>query len=148
MKAVRNLIIGLTLFPLLLATGTLYAASDKLNSPMEELLASYLTEVQNEKPEARGFNAGEGKKLYFATRLHSKKNKERSCTTCHTKDPGTAGRTPVGKIIKPIARSANSDRFTDPKKVEKWFRRNCKWVLERECTPEEKGNYIIFMLSR
>ena len=148
MNSIRSLIIGLMLFPLLFAAGTLCAASEKLNPPMEELLASYLREVQKEKPEVRGFSAGEGKRLYFATRLHSKKNKERSCTTCHTKDPGKNGRTPVGKTIKPIARSANSDRFTDPKKVEKWFRRNCKWVLERECTPEEKGNYITFMLSR
>ena len=47
-----------------------------------------------------------------------------------------------------MAVSATPDRFTDLAKVEKWFRRNCNTVLGRECTTEEKGNFIAFMASQ
>jgi cytochrome c peroxidase len=148
MNLVKSVIIALLLFPLMVIGSTSHAESGKLNTPMEELLQSYRLEAQKGEPGFKAFSAEEGKKLFFMTRLHSKVKKERSCTTCHTKNPTHEGRTPVGKVIKPIARSANSDRYTDPKKVKKWFRRNCKWVLERECTAQEKGNYITFMLSQ
>ncbi|MFQ5585783.1 MAG: DUF1924 domain-containing protein [Thermodesulfobacteriota bacterium] len=148
MSLSKYCVIALLLFPLLVIGSTSHAESGKLNPSMEELLTSYRSEAQKGDPGFKGFSADEGKKLFTMTRRHSKKKKERSCTTCHTKNPTHEGRTPVGKTIKPIARSANSDRFTDPKKVEKWFRRNCKWVLERECTAKEKGNYITFMLSQ
>ena len=95
----------------------------------------------------KGFSADEGRKLFTASRMHSKKKESRSCTTCHTKDPSSMGRTKVGKKIDPISPAVTTDRFTDPKKVKKWFRRNCKWVFERVCTPEEKGNYITYMMS-
>ncbi len=71
-----------------------------------------------------------------------------SCSTCHTTDPTNTGQTRVGKAIKPMAVSANPDRFTDLAKVEKWFRRNCNTVLGRECTVMEKGDFIAFMASR
>jgi hypothetical protein len=70
-----------------------------------------------------------------------------SCSTCHTSDPRNVGHTRVGKPIQPMAVSRNPNRFTDAAKVEKWFRRNCKSVLGRECTPTEKGNYITYMMS-
>ncbi|MFQ5329303.1 MAG: DUF1924 domain-containing protein [Thermodesulfobacteriota bacterium] len=148
MNLTKSVIIGLLLFPLLVIGSASQAESGKLNAPMEELLQSYRLEAEKGEPGFTGFSATEGKKLFTTKRLHSKVHKERSCSTCHTKNPTHTGRTPVGKTIKPIARSANSDRFTVPKKVKKWFRRNCKWVLERECTAQEKGNYITFMLSQ
>jgi hypothetical protein len=122
-------------------------AAQKPNASMEKLLADYATEAKQAEPGFERFSVEEGKKLYFMTRNHSKKGEERSCTTCHTEDPGKPGRTKVGKPIKPISPAVTSDRFTDPKKVEKWFKRNCTWVLERECTAKEKGNYITFMMS-
>ena len=65
----------------------------------------------------------------------------------HT-DPHNAGQTTVGQAIKPMAVSVTPDRFTDMAKTEKWFRRNCKTVLGRECTPVEKGDFIAFMTSQ
>ena len=148
MNLTKSVIIGLLLFPLLVIESPSQAESGKLNAPMEELLQSYKLEAQKAETGFKGFSAEEGEKLFTMTRRHSKVKKERSCTTCHTKNPTHEGRTPVGKAIKPIAPSVNSDRFTDPKKVKKWFRRNCKWVLERECTAQEKGGlYHLHLIS-
>ncbi|RCX24728.1 DUF1924 domain-containing protein [Thioalbus denitrificans] len=70
----------------------------------------------------------------------------RSCSTCHTTDlkqSGTHART--GKAIEPMAPSVNPERLTDAKKIEKWFLRNCKWTLGRECTPQEKGDFLVYI---
>lgn len=93
------------------------------------------------------FSAEEGKKLFNSKRAHSQKKEERSCTTCHTANPAATGKTPVGKAIEPLSPAVNKERFTDQKKVEKWFKRNCEWVLERECTAKEKGDFITYMMS-
>ena len=68
-----------------------------------------------------------------------------SCTSCHTSNPVNAGQTRAGKAIEPMAVSASPGRFTDFAKTEKWFTRNCKTVLGRECTPQEKGDFITYM---
>ena len=51
------------------------------------------------------------------------------------------------KAVKPLAPSANADRFSDMKKVEKWFKRNCNDVLERVCTAQEKGDVLAYLLT-
>jgi hypothetical protein len=50
-------------------------------------------------------------------------------------------------VIEAMAPSVNPQRLTDAAKVEKWFGRNCKDVLERNCTAQEKGDYIQYLLS-
>ena len=71
---------------------------------------------------------------------------ERSCTSCHTKDLTAAGKhIKTNKVIKPMAPSSNAERFTDSKKVEKWFKRNCKWTIGRECTAQEKSNFLVYI---
>ena len=94
-----------------------------------------------------GFSAERGRAL-FATRHAGGKPKTPSCATCHTKDPRARGKTRVGKVIEPMAVSANPSRFTDARKVAKWFRRNCRSVLGRVCSAREKGDFITFMMSR
>lgn len=118
------------------------AQAGALNSEMQ----SFVSNLQKESG-ARSFSAEDGKKLFNSKRMHSQKNEERSCTTCHTVDPSRQGKTAVGKVIDPISPAVTKERFTDPKKVEKWFKRNCEWVLERECTPKEKGDFITYMMS-
>jgi len=51
----------------------------------------------------------------------------------------------TGKAIKPMAVAANPERFTDPAKVEKWFGRNCKEVIGRACTANEKADFIAYL---
>ncbi|MDH5559610.1 MAG: DUF1924 domain-containing protein [Deltaproteobacteria bacterium] len=105
------------------------------------------SKAQNQSPGFKGFSAEEGEKLYHLKRAFSKDGETRSCTSCHTNDPTKPGETKVGKAIKPLAPKVNNERFTDVEKIEKWFRRNCKWVLERECTVVEKGHFIEFIYS-
>jgi len=71
-----------------------------------------------------------------------------SCTTCHGNDPRAPGRSQTGKFIEPMAVSVSPLRFTNPVKVEKWFKRNCNEVLGRECTPQEKGDWLAYMASQ
>lgn len=71
-----------------------------------------------------------------------------SCTSCHTEDAKARGRhVKTHKEIEPLAPVANKERFTDPAKVEKWFKRNCKEVLGRVCTAQEKADFTAYMLS-
>jgi mono/diheme cytochrome c family protein len=70
----------------------------------------------------------------------------RSCASCHTEDltqPGRHART--GKPIEPLAPSVNPERLTDPKEVEKWLYRNCRWTLGRECTAAEKADLLAYI---
>lgn len=72
--------------------------------------------------------------------------KTRSCVTCHGKDLKATGKhVTTGKIIEPLAPSVNKKRLTDAKEIEKWFNRNCKWVLSRECTAQEKGDFLTYL---
>lgn len=71
-----------------------------------------------------------------------------SCSRCHTDSPLNVGHTRAGKAIAPMALSKSPNRFSDLKKVEKWFRRNCHSVYGRACTPQEKGNYLTYMTNQ
>jgi hypothetical protein len=82
----------------------------------------------------------------FYARKFGISDKMPACTACHTDDPARPGRHAVtGKDIKPLSPSANPERFTDAAKVEKWFKRNCKEVVGRECTPGEKADFIAYV---
>ena len=121
--------------------GVLIAATT-LNGPMQELFNSYKAAAG-----VKAFSAADGKKLYFTKRIHSEKKEERSCTSCHMDNPASEGKSSAGKAIDPLSPAVSKARFTDPKKVEKWFTRNCTWVFERECTAKEKGDFIAYMMS-
>ncbi len=70
----------------------------------------------------------------------------RSCATCHGRDLTKPGRHAVtNKVIEPLAPSVNPPRLTNQAKVEKWLRRNCRWTLGRECTAEEKADFIRYI---
>ena len=80
--------------------------------------------------------------------FNAKHGKEWSCASCHENPPNHDTKHIVtGKVIKPLSPNANPARFTDAAKVNKWFKRNCNDVLKRECTPEEKGNLLTYLLS-
>ena len=51
----------------------------------------------------------------------------------------------TGKPIKALAPSVQPQRLTDIGKIRKWFKRNCKWTLGRVCTPQEKGDILLFL---
>lgn len=71
-----------------------------------------------------------------------------SCATCHGEDLTKPGKHyKSGKVIEPMSRRSNPERLTDAEKVEKWFKRNCKQVLDRECTPLEKIDLLTFLVQ-
>lgn len=86
----------------------------------------------------------QGEQLWQKTFKHDGEFPDRSCTSCHTKDLTADGKhVKTGKVILPMAPSSNAERFTDSKKVEKWFKRNCLWTMDRECTAQEKANFLV-----
>ncbi len=113
-------------------------------APRGAVFEKYSAEARATVP-AFAADAARGKTLYFEA--HDRNGTPTSCATCHTDDPRTQGRSPVGKRIEPLSPSANPDRFTDPVKTERWFERNCKQVLGRVCSPAEKADFISYVSS-
>ena len=112
--------------------------------PREDQLAGY---AKAANAAASGFSAERGKALHTQNFASGKANTP-ACTSCHGKDTRAAGRTLVGKQNDPMALSVSPSRYTDPVKVEKWFKRNCTEVLGRECSAQEKGDWLSFMFSQ
>jgi len=116
-------------------------------TPRDAILAEFLARARSVDSGFTGFSAARGESLFSATHTGGKPDTP-SCTTCHTASPQNKGRTRAGKEIDPIAVSRAPKRFTDPAEVEKWFGRNCKSVLGRECSAVEKGDFITFMMGQ
>lgn len=94
-------------------------------------------------------NAAAGGAAWTAEHAQPDGSPARSCATCHTADltrPGKHAKT--GKPIEPLAPSVNPKSLTDPKHVEKWLYRNCRWTLGRECTAGEKADFLAYIKSQ
>ncbi|MDH5749956.1 MAG: DUF1924 domain-containing protein [Rhodospirillales bacterium] len=113
----------------------------------DSVLAHYQAQADQTGGTPTIFSAARGKAL-FQGQFTTGKPETPSCTSCHMATPTARGRTRAGKEIAPLAVSATPDRFTDLKKTEKWFLRNCTSVLGRQCTPVEKGDFITFMKTK
>ncbi|MEO0004314.1 MAG: hypothetical protein RLZZ22_2006 [Pseudomonadota bacterium] len=88
-------------------------------------------------------NAERGR-IFFAGRHGN----ELSCASCHQAPPIRDGKhASTGRRIAPLAPAFNPQAFTESAKVDKWFRRNCKDVLTRECTPAEKSDLMAYLVS-
>lgn len=71
-----------------------------------------------------------------------------SCASCHGTPPTAQGKhASTGKPIEPLAPAFNPQAFTDSARSDKWFRRNCKDVLSRECSAAEKADVLAYLLS-
>lgn len=71
-----------------------------------------------------------------------------SCASCHGAPPTATGKhATTGKAIPPLAPAFNARAFTDTAKVDKWFRRNCRDVLARECSAAEKADVLAYLAS-
>jgi len=133
---------------LLLATSlTLGFTSAGFAGPREDQLAQYASAAKTADPTFAGFSAARGKTLHTQTFTGGKPDTP-SCTSCHGTDPRAAGRNATGRAIEPVALSAAPTRYTDPAKVEKWFKRNCTEVMGRECSAKEKGDWLSFMFGQ
>lgn len=119
-----------------------FSAQPALAETPNEILASIQKEAVGTAG-FKGFSAARGANFF-----KSKHGGEWSCSSCHTENSAAIGKhAKTGKVIQPLAPSANAERFTDPAKVAKWFKRNCADVLERACTPQEKGDVLAYLLT-
>lgn len=109
------------------------------------LLTQYQQQAKQQNPAFSGFSAERGKALYY--RESTASGKAMSCASCHTSDPRKPGKTPAFRTLEPFAPSITPARFSDVKKVEKWFLRNCDDVFKRECSPQEKGDLLSWILT-
>jgi len=125
----------------LMLVSVLTAQTIRAETPNEVLIS-----LHNEAagtPGFQNFEAARGKILF-----NTKHGNDWSCSSCHTDNPSAQGKhAKTGKIVAPLAPSANAERFTNPKKVEKWFKRNCNDVLGRACTAQEKGDVLSYLLT-
>jgi hypothetical protein len=132
---------------LLLAIMMTYAASTAVAANLiPDMLKSYKAEG------ALHFNAKAGEDFWqqtFPAPEKAENSKPRSCQICHGMDLKKSGEhIRTGKVIDPMALSVNPERFSEAKKIKKWFRRNCKWVLGRTCTAQEKGNILLYLQNQ
>jgi len=89
-------------------------------------------------------NAERGR-AFFTT----KHGGEWSCSSCHNAPPTTEGKhASTSKPIAPMAPAFNAKAFTDAAKVDKWFRRNCKDVVSRECSAAEKADVLAYLIAQ
>ena len=121
--------------PLVLAVAALLQTAGAATPA--ELLAGYSAQAGSPAQPQRGqqfFNTVQGK--------------EWRCASCHGMPPTQAGRhASTGKTIAALAPAFNAERFTEPAKVEKWFRRNCNDVLGRECSAAEKADVLAWLMT-
>ena len=109
----------------------------------QTFLDEYRQAAKAQNPGFKGFTATAGESFY-----KNKHGGDWSCASCHTDNPAATGKHAVtGKVIQPISPNANPERFSDAAKVNKWFKRNCNDVLKRECTAEEKGNVLTYLMA-
>lgn len=83
--------------------------------------------------------------------LWEKPNGSKSCTSCHGSDPTKPGEMEVmfffSRSIPPMALSANPKRFQDAENADKKFDKNCKRVFQQVCTPQEKGDMLLYLVG-
>lgn len=111
-------------------------------SAAEQLLEKWQANAQ------QAFSAERGEQAW--NREHQAGDgKSRACTNCHHSDLTKAGEhIKTKKLIAAMAPSVNPERYTDVKKINKWFLRNCKWTLGRKCTAQEKGDFLAYLLAQ
>ena len=94
------------------------------------------------------FDAEAGRQLWNRE-FNTQTGPARSCAGCHSDDPRRVGKhVKTGKAIEPMAPSVNPKRLTDEKHMRKWFHRNCKWTIGRECTAQEQGDVLEYLQGR
>ena len=124
------------LLVLIVAIGTQSAAP---TDAYPEALTTPLAELRDAAE--RPFDAEAGARLWAQETIA-----DRTCMSCHTDAHDARGRhIKTGKVIEPMARTVNPERLTDVKKMKKWLLRNCKWTFDRECTPGEQGDVLVWL---
>ena len=152
----------------LLITGLAVASTSLADTP-EEILENYAAQARAEDTSFSGFSAERGEAFYREPHV-IKGAGVWSCSSCHLKNPRYSVRahrteipcrachvihdwehpdpeTAKKRVIDPFAPSANAMRLTDAHRVETFLKLNCLLLLKRECTAQEKGDVIAWLIS-
>jgi hypothetical protein len=121
----------------------LFGASPVFAETPASLISAYTAEASTAKP---GFTPSAQRGQAFFSNEWGVSQKMPNCSVCHGKNLKVDGKHVItDKRIDPFSPAVNKERFTDSKKVEKWFKRNCTEVVGRECTAAEKADFIQFV---
>ena len=108
-----------------------------------DLLKDYEAAARSQGSSFAGFSAERGSRLF-----RTAPGGDWSCASCHTPNPAAPGKhAKTGKAIAPLAPAANAERFTSVATAEKWFKRNCNDVFKRECSAQEKADFMAYLIS-
>ena len=100
------------------------------------------------KTQAKAAGAAAGDVARGQSFFNSTHGNEWKCASCHGALPTGKGEHAIThKVIEPLAPAFNAQRFSDPAKAEKWFRRNCKDVVGRECSADEKADVLAWLMT-
>jgi len=109
----------------------------------QQIRTTYANEAAATQP---GFTPSAARGERFFRQSFAVTEKMPACSSCHTDNPVQPGEHVVtGKRIRPLSVAGDSQRFSDPAKVEKWFGRNCREVVGRACSPAEKADFVAYM---
>ena len=124
-----------------MALALTFSASFALADSPVNLLETYKSQAK-----AAGVVAGDvarGQSFFNSTH-----GNEWKCASCHGALPTGKGEHAIThKVIEPLAPAFNAQRFSDLAKADKWFRRNCKDVLARECSAAEKADVLAWLMT-
>jgi hypothetical protein len=130
---------------LLAALGVFSLPAQATVDDAKQLVKQYQALVKGVNP-SYVLNAEAGRAFYI--KKHKVKGKDMACTDCHTDNPAAEGKhSETGKKIASLSPVVNPKRFSDMKKTEETFDKHCIDVLARNCTSQEKGDYIVYLLS-
>ena len=135
----------------MLATASMQVYADAETA--QKIADKYAATAKAADANYAGLSAEEGKTFFNREVIQFKgdtKNpgKAIACASCHTANPADTGKHIVtGKSIKPLSPAVNAKRFSSVKNVEKKFTEHCNEVVGSDCTPQEKGNYIAYLLT-
>lgn len=112
----------------------------------KKLADKYAAIAKNINPASTSLSEEDGKA--FFNRELTIKGKQVACASCHTANPADTGKHVVtGKPIRPLSPVVNEKRFASIDKVEKNFTKHCNDIIGRDCTAQEKGNFIAYLLT-
>ncbi len=100
------------------------------------------------KAQAKAAGVAAGDAARGQSFFNSTHGNEWKCASCHGALPTGKGEHAIThKVIDPLAPAFNAQRFSDLSKADKWFRRNCKDVLARECSAAEKADVLAWLIT-
>ncbi|MDD2832897.1 MAG: DUF1924 domain-containing protein [Methylotenera sp.] len=151
MKLNRSVKLNHYLLATLLAIFSVGASADVVTA--QKLADKYAAAAKATDAAYAGPSAEDGRVFFnreviqFKGDVHAP-GKAIACASCHTANPADAGKHIVtGKLIKPLSPHVNKKRFQSTREVEKNFTKHCNEVVGSDCSPEEKANYIAYLLT-